>query len=83
PQIIDNGDPGFSTVGNWTHFMGQGFDDDVHYRDPGNGSNQAIWNFSGLVPGTYQIAATWSENINRATNAPYTIEGGVIPLEVE
>ncbi|HAC63598.1 MAG TPA: hypothetical protein DCF68_08675, partial [Cyanothece sp. UBA12306] len=82
-QIIDNGDSGFSTVGNWTHFRGQGFDDDVDYRDPGNGSNQAIWNFSGLVPGIYQIAATWTENINRATNAPYTIEGGVIPLEVE
>ncbi len=71
-QIIDNGDAGFSTVGQWTLWGGQGFQNDVHEAHPGNGSQVATWTFT-VTPGVYQVAATWSEYINRATNSPFAI----------
>ena len=75
--IVDDGDPGFSTVsgsfkyGSYSQFYG----DDVHYTSAaGTGSNQAQWDFGGLVPGkTYRVSATWEGYSNNATNAPYTV----------
>ncbi|HAC64911.1 MAG TPA: hypothetical protein DCF68_15610, partial [Cyanothece sp. UBA12306] len=82
-EIIDNGDSEFATVGSWLTNNFQGFGGDVHYSDPGSGANVATWTFSGLTPGSYSVAATWTANLNRATDAPFTILGGATPITVD
>ncbi len=79
PQIIDNGESGFSTVGPWTPFVGQGHANDVHFAAKGSGSAKATWAFT-VTPGTYQVAATWSVHKNRATDAPFTVSSGSTSL---
>ncbi len=73
PIVIDNGDPGFSTSGEWLRWTGQGFDSDVHESLPGAGQDIATWEFTGLSPGRYNVAATWSTNSNRASDAPFSV----------
>jgi hypothetical protein len=73
-QIIDNGDPGFSTSGNWYAYPGQGYQNDVHYAWPGSGGT-AQWT-AQLPAGQYQVALTWSPQENRATNASFTVRDG-------
>jgi hypothetical protein len=79
-QIMDNGDAGFTTAGNWTPYPGQGYQNDIHYAAAGSGADTASWTFSGLSPGQYRVSATWSTSSNRATNAPYTVFDGASPL---
>jgi hypothetical protein len=79
-QIIDNGDPDFSTVGTWTRFPNQGYQDDIHYAAAGNGSSVASWTFTGISAGAYRVSATWFPHPNRATNSPFTIRDGATPL---
>ena len=78
-QIIDNGDTGFTTSGNWYPYSSLGFEGDLHYSFVGAGSDVAAWNFT-VSPGRYQVAATWSEYPNRATNAPYEVYNGATSL---
>ena len=84
--IIDDGDPEpkFRTVGSWNtaEYQLTAFGD-IHYSPAGTGANVATWNFTGLSPGTYRVAATWSAESNRATDAPYTIKGGASPFTVD
>lgn len=84
-QIIDNADPEFSMVGTWS--LGNtstadkaAYGGSIRYDETGTGTEKAIWTFSGLAPGTYQVAATWSAHSNRATNSPFTIKDGSTPL---
>ena len=72
-QIIDDGDAAFATVGEWAWWTSQGYQGDVHESYAGSGSNNAVWSFERLLPGTYRVAATWTDYTNRATNAPFTI----------
>jgi hypothetical protein len=79
PQGIlkDDGASGFSAPG-FVRFTGQGLFGDVHYSGP-NWGNTAEWSFTGLTPGDYQVAATWTTHRNRATNAQYRINGTNVP----
>jgi hypothetical protein len=74
-QIVDNGNVGFSKVGNWPYSAGQGYGGDVHYSALGNGSDVARWTFT-VTPGRYHVSASWFAHANRASNAPYTIFNG-------
>ncbi len=78
-RIIDNGDEGFSTVGTWHPFTGQGLNNDVQYAAGGGGSQIASWSFP-VAAGQYQVAVTWTTHANRATNAPYTVSQGAATL---
>jgi len=78
-RIIDNGDAGFTTTGEWTRWTGQGHLGDVHESLPGSGSDVARWTFTGLMPGVYQVAATWSTYFNRATDSPFSVLDGTVP----
>ncbi len=80
PQIIDNGDMGFTASGDWYYYSSLGFEDDLHYSFVGTGSDVASWSFA-VAPGQYQVAAAWSAHSNRATNAPYTICNGATSLQ--
>jgi len=79
-QIIDDNDAGFNTDGYWGHNPDQGFAAGMHYGRAGSGENVASWSFP-VTPGLYQVAATWSEYANRASNAPFTVLDGSTPLD--
>ncbi len=51
PQIIDNGDAGFSLAGTWSAESTSGYLGDYHRSDAGSGADVATWTFTGLVPG--------------------------------
>jgi hypothetical protein len=74
-QIVDNGNVGFSKVGNWPYSTGQGYGGDVHYSALGSGSDLARWTFT-VTPGRYRVSASWFAHANRASNAPYTVFNG-------
>ncbi len=76
PQIVDNGDPAFRTVGRWTAVAGQGFQSDLRWIKKGNGKSTATWTFNDLTPGQYRVATTWTTSSKRATNAPFTVYDG-------
>ena len=77
--IIDDGENGFATTGNWGLANDQGHDMDVRFNDAGIGNDKATWTFTGLTPGLFDVAATWSPQSNRATDAPYTLYAGSVP----
>ncbi|GAF88398.1 unnamed protein product, partial [marine sediment metagenome] len=79
-QIIDDGDTGFGTTGDWGPYAGSGFEGDLHYSWAGTGLDVASWTFT-VTPGQYEVAATWTVYKNRATNAPYEIFNGATSLE--
>jgi subtilisin family serine protease len=80
PLLVDNGDASFTTVGEWTRWSGQGFQNDVDESLPGSGADVAAWSFAGLSPGLYRVSATWSSYFNRATNSPFTLLDGAVPM---
>jgi len=76
--VIDNGGPGFSeTPGNWAFFGNQGYNGNIDEAPPGDGSAKTDWAFAGLAPGRYLVSTTWSVDLNRATDAPYTMYDGM------
>src|SRR5262249_2124581 len=56
PVVVDDGDAGYDQTGTWTTLSG-GFQND--HRVSSAGSGTATYTFTGLTPGTYQLAATW------------------------
>ncbi len=72
-RVIDDGDAGYSSTPGWIGYGGQGYQNDVHYTAKGDGSKKATWLFTDLTPGTYKVAAAWSAQANRATDAPYVV----------
>ena len=81
PIVDNNGDPGFAlfpSSADWTFSSNPpvpGYLTTIHHNGApgGSGAKQATWTFTGLAPGNYQVAVTWTSNANRASNAPYTI----------
>jgi glucose/arabinose dehydrogenase len=77
--IIDDGDgfPSFVATPGFVPFESQGFKNNVSYANPGTGSETATFTFDGLVDdATYKVSITWTPHPNRATNAPFTVNGG-------
>lgn len=78
-QVVDDGDAGFSSTPGFVHWTPadtpvQGFQDDVHYASPGEGSEFALWSYTGLTPGdTFTVSLTWSIHPNRATDAAFFV----------
>ncbi len=76
-QVVDNDDAGFATAGFWNTVAGAGGDNnDFRYAPAGDGSLTATWQQTGLAPGTYDVEVTWTNNGQRASNAPYRIYDG-------
>jgi hypothetical protein len=71
-QIIDDGDVRYAQSGAWTTYAA-GYQGDLRYTLPGDGSTSATWTFTVPVTGLYRVYATWITHSNRATNAPYTV----------
>jgi uncharacterized repeat protein (TIGR01451 family) len=72
--VVDDSMPGFSTTGNWTTTADAGaYEGQMRAIAASAGSDKAVWNFSGLAAGSYQVYATWVAAGDRATNAPFTV----------
>lgn len=54
---------------------GRGYGSDLRFSSPGG--NTATWTFTGLPNGDYRVSTTWYAHSNRATNALFTVTGGV------
>ncbi len=79
--IIDDGDPapGYTDSANMTVWA-QGFQNDVREAVVGGTPQDASYVFSGLAAGTYRVSATWTPFSNRASNAPYVINGSSVSV---
>ena len=79
--VIDDGDPGFTLTGTWQNTSVFGFGADVKAAGtgyvPGTGAKKALWTFTGLADGIYQVDTTWLSGTDRAINAPYVLRNGV------
>ncbi|MBX9965090.1 MAG: IPT/TIG domain-containing protein [Burkholderiales bacterium] len=79
-QVSNDGASGYSTTGTWTSWTGQGYGNNVQESRASDAASVATWQFTGLASGQYRVSATWSAYTNRASNAPFSINGGVAVL---
>ncbi|MCE9553963.1 MAG: hypothetical protein K8T91_11390 [Planctomycetes bacterium] len=79
-QLVD--DAAATPVGTWTPFTGGGYNNNFRYIPGGSGSNSVTYQFTGLNPGQYQVAATWSASTSWALSTPYIVTGGPSPVTV-
>jgi uncharacterized protein (DUF2141 family) len=79
-SILDDSNPGFSTVGSWLTWTTGGYLGNVHEATGRAGADVATWTFNNLAPGQYRVSATWTQWPDRATNAPYTVLDGSTAL---
>ncbi|MCA9091868.1 MAG: VCBS repeat-containing protein [Planctomycetaceae bacterium] len=45
-------------------------------------TEEAIWTFDDLIPGEYEIYATWPADSSYATNVPFAVSGDGVPEQV-
>lgn len=79
--IIDNGDAGYSAVGDWILWSSSGFQNDFDYKGVGTGEATASWTLSGQTPGNYRVSVTWEAFSNRPVDATYTVLDGATILD--
>lgn len=72
--VMDDSMPGFAQQGNWTTTANAAaYEGQMRTVAAGKGDDNAVWNFTGLAPGMYDVYATWVPFGNRATNAPFVV----------
>jgi prepilin-type N-terminal cleavage/methylation domain-containing protein len=80
--IADDGDAGYSEMGeDWTSETGsdtQAFGQDRRRHGQSAAVDTAVWTFSDVPVGWYQVQATWLEAPDRATDAHYTLYDGAL-----
>ena len=80
-MIIDNGDLGYTTSGNWipqsstTIYDYYEDDQDVLASDNLPSTDSATWDFTNLAAGTYSISSHWASHSNLSSNAQFLISG--------
>uniref|UniRef100_UPI003A8EE80F golvesin C-terminal-like domain-containing protein n=1 Tax=Gimesia sp. TaxID=2024833 RepID=UPI003A8EE80F len=91
-MIIDNGDLGYTTSGDWltrsatTIYDYYENDQDELYGGDQPGTNTASWEFTNLAAGSYTVSAHWAAHSGLASNAQYVIsgiEGGDITVTLD
>lgn len=75
--IIDNGDAGFNSNGNWAYVDGYGFGADALAGNGVNGAATAQWVFDDLSPGDFEVSATWLRGGDREAAVSYVVRDGV------
>ena len=63
------------SLGGWTTLTGIGYASDIRWSAAGSGA-VSTWTFTGLTPGQYRVAATWTGSALNATDAPFSISDG-------
>ncbi|WP_417391015.1 choice-of-anchor D domain-containing protein [Gimesia sp.] len=80
-MIIDNGDIGYSTTGDWIPRYATSIydyyenDQDELPSDNLPGTSTATWDFTNLAAGTYSISSHWAAHSGLASNAQFLISG--------
>ncbi len=74
-KIVDDGSASYLAAGAWKKLAGTGYSADARTAAAGSGGT-STWSFTGLAPGQYRIAATWSGSQLNAKDAPFTISSG-------
>jgi hypothetical protein len=83
PHGTDDADGTFALVGAWTSrsLTTDAWLQNGAFSAAGTGADTATWTFLGLDAGTYDVAVSWSTQSNRATDAPYSVNGAT-PVDV-
>jgi hypothetical protein len=76
-QIIDNGDTGFNSIGNFVDVNGFGFGGDALAGNGINGTETAQWVFNGLTAGDFEVSTTWLRGGDREAAVSYVIRDGI------
>jgi hypothetical protein len=80
PIIVANGQTGYSETGSgWVSYP-VGYNGTLRFHAAGSGANAAVWQATGLAPGSYTIQVTWNGAVNHASNAPFAIYDGATLL---
>ncbi len=79
-RTVTRDDAAFQTTGQWTAAPRAGGHGQVSVAASGTGANTATWTFTGLPPGRYQVAVTWTPGTQRASNAGFTVLDGKVPF---
>ncbi|QDT78380.1 hypothetical protein Mal35_18290 [Gimesia maris] len=80
-MIIDNGDLGYTTSGNWipqsSTIIYDYYEDDQDVLASDNlpSTDTATWDFTNLAAGTYSISSHWGSHSNLSSNAQFLISG--------
>ncbi len=74
--VIDNFHEDFCTTGGW--YFGKAeevifYRENYRYKEPGDGTARAEWQFQLAESGDHNIYAWWGWHANRASNAPFVI----------
>ena len=78
-EIDNSNSTGFSTTGSWSSYSA-GVNGSELYALPGSGSSQAVYTFTGLTPGQYEILGTWAPLPNASNATPFTFYDGGKPV---
>ncbi len=76
--LIDDGDPGYSeidvgTLDWWTEARPHAYQFEVRRNNGGGIGDTAIWEFTGVEPGRYEVLVTYEALGYEATDAPYSV----------
>src|SRR5262249_39910204 len=74
-QVVDDGAAAFKSLGGWTTLTGVGYASDIKWSAAGSGGS-SVWTFTGLAPGQYRVAATWTGSALNAVDAPFSMSDG-------
>lgn len=80
-HTVDDGDRNFRTKGRWTTVPFAGWKSDFRFASPQrNGQKTAVaeWKFEKLLPGTYEVLATWDSFPGLATDAKFDVKSEVV-----
>ena len=78
-QIVEDEDASFVASGSWLYSTSVGRGVGSRYKFSGSGSEKTAWAFT-VVPGQYEVAATWVGSGDRVSDAPYTVFDGSSPF---
>ncbi|MCE9546063.1 MAG: prepilin-type N-terminal cleavage/methylation domain-containing protein [Planctomycetia bacterium] len=73
--------PAVVIVGPWASGTGLGYNNDYKGLVNGTGANSVTYQFTGLLPGQFQVSATWPA-IPSGRATPYIVNGGGGPTTV-
>jgi uncharacterized protein (DUF1800 family) len=79
-RTITSSDPAFQTTGQWLAAPRVGGQGQASVAASGTGANTATWTFTGLPPGQYQVAVTWTPGTKHASDAGFTVLNGKVPF---
>jgi hypothetical protein len=80
-RLIDDGESGFSLEDNppqnWAYLASSaGFQADHLFNSPRPSDDKAVWQFTGLQAGAYEVQVTYPPTAAAASNAPYRVYAG-------